>query len=70
MGRVRGHWYNAVDIDPARNKSKLICSVNGGVANIEGGTFSGVIFSLKEGSVHITQVKRDCSVVWGLHMSR
>lgn len=63
MGRARGHWCNATDFDPARKKSKLTRGRNGGVANIEGGTFSSVIFSLKEGSMHITQVKGDCSVV-------
>lgn len=61
MGRVQGHWCNAIDIDPARNKSRVTCNMDGGVANIEGGTFSSVIFSLKEGSVHIPQVKGDCS---------
>lgn len=45
----------AVDIDSDRNKSKWTCNMNGGVANIEGGTFSSVIFSLKEGSLYITQ---------------
>lgn len=34
--RVQGHWYDAIDIDPARNNSKWTCNMNGGVSNIEG----------------------------------
>lgn len=43
VGRGWGGWCNAIDIDPARRKSELICNTNDGLANVEGGPFSNVI---------------------------
>lgn len=45
-GRGWGGWCNAIDIDPARKKSNLSCNMNGGLANVEGGLFSNVIFTV------------------------